>query len=275
MDIINPTKKVYFGDKFVCVSEYGCIDYGRGIRCSTLANEYGLLYVVLPFNRQGLYANGTRHYIHRLVATAFVHNPDPNNEIVIHIDGNRKNNYRENLRWGKRSEACSKKIVYKYNIGGEYTNECFDSAVSASKSISSNVTGGVSSCCTGMRPSWKGYEWSHMNPEDYKIGRSGIMEKCGNHKIIKEPVRKAKKVYKYHIGGRFTGECFENTFQACMSFSGVTSVGSISACFNGRLRHWKGYEWSYEEHELYMRNREERMEKCKKYRKFQYQKRSK
>ena len=272
---IKPFQKIYFGDKSVCVTEYGCIDSGTGIRCSRTSNERGFLYVVLPFNRQGLFDNGSRHYIHRLVATAFVPNPDPENTIVIHIDGNKKNNYRENLRWGKRSEMSSKKPVYKYKIGGEYTNEWFDSSVSASMSLS-KLTGGVSSCCTGIRPHWKGYEWSHMNPEEYKVGRYRQMEKAEAYKIKKYPVRKARKVYKYHIGGRFTGECFENSFQACRSFEGVNSIGSISACFTGRLRHWKGYEWSYEEPELYMRNREERMEKCKKYRQIQYEiKRSK
>ena len=42
-------------------------------------------------------------YIHRLVASAFIENPLSKKE-VDHIDGNRKNNNVENLRWVSRIE---------------------------------------------------------------------------------------------------------------------------------------------------------------------------
>lgn len=50
--------------------------------------------------------NSKRHWVsmHRLVATAFIYNPDPDNlKEVNHIDGNKENNNEENLEWTNRS----------------------------------------------------------------------------------------------------------------------------------------------------------------------------
>lgn len=46
-----------------------------------------------------------RKTIHRLVAQAFLPNPD-NKEMVDHINGNKHDNRVENLRWATRSENC-------------------------------------------------------------------------------------------------------------------------------------------------------------------------
>ena len=58
----------------------------------------GYLYV-------GLYKNGVRkhHKIHRLVANAFILNPE-NKRTVNHIDGVKTNNFVDNLEWNTQSE---------------------------------------------------------------------------------------------------------------------------------------------------------------------------
>lgn len=63
--------------------------------------------------------NGQKHYkIHRLVALAFLPNPDNKTEID-HIDRNPANNAVSNLRWSSRSEQCFNSRTRSDNKLGE------------------------------------------------------------------------------------------------------------------------------------------------------------
>ena len=57
-------------------------------------------YVIAPMS---LNSKKYRRYVHRLVAEAFIPNPD-NKPEVNHIDGNKRNNCVDNLEWVTRSE---------------------------------------------------------------------------------------------------------------------------------------------------------------------------
>ena len=81
--------------------------------------------VKLQENRTGhlrvnLYDKNGKHkkyFVHRLVAKAFIPNPD-GKPIVNHIDCNIKNNSVENLEWCTQSEN----IQYSYNLGRQANN---------------------------------------------------------------------------------------------------------------------------------------------------------
>lgn len=66
------------------------------------------------YNKVDLYSNGKResHRTHRLVATAFIPNPD-NKPQVNHIDGNKLNNNVDNLEWVDNSQN----MLHAYQSG--------------------------------------------------------------------------------------------------------------------------------------------------------------
>ena len=65
----------------------------------------------------------TTKKIHRLVAIAFIPNPE-NKECVDHIDNNRKNNNVNNLRWCSNAEN-QRNRTKQYNNTSGYKGVCF------------------------------------------------------------------------------------------------------------------------------------------------------
>ncbi len=62
---------------------------------------------------------GNKEYVHRLVATAFVPNPNNYNE-VDHIDTNGLNNHADNLRWVTHQQNMENELtkeIVKHNTG--------------------------------------------------------------------------------------------------------------------------------------------------------------
>lgn len=115
--------------------------------------------------------------VHKLVAIAFIPNPD-NLPVINHIDENKENNCVWNLEWcdveynnnyGSRN-GNFKKVVYKYTLEGEFV-EKYESTIEAAKSVNGKASN-VSACCRGfnfdkkrnkphMCLKYKGYKWSY------------------------------------------------------------------------------------------------------------------
>lgn len=121
-----------------------------------------------------LYNNGVKepHYVHVLVATAFI--PNPNNyDVVHHINHDKSDNRVENLEWmdgnehaimhGIEGNVNRKKTVYQYTIDGELV-KIWSSTLEIEKELGYN-NGAISACCRGEKgyKTHKGFKWSYSN----------------------------------------------------------------------------------------------------------------
>lgn len=135
----------------------------------------GYFRVTLTKNRKR-----TNHLVHRLVADAFIPNPE-SKEAVNHIDGCKTNNHIDNLEWVtkgentrhaikiglrpsyvtpkgyKRTKRYRSKKVYQYDKNGNLLKE-WDCAIEAAEALGFTKNF-ILRCCRGERMTYMGFIW--------------------------------------------------------------------------------------------------------------------
>ncbi len=205
----------------------------------------------------------THSLIHRLVALHFVPNPNPDLYLEVnHIDGNKENNYYENLEWCTRSYNVKHAFdnglkvnkrgaehphsikFYQFDLEGHLIAEwkgvtgCARTLVALNPQIGKSlkvVRGDISACLNGRYKSACGFIFSFdssVNPDEHKPDTRPKKPIIGVHKktgaVLRFPgVRDAE--------GFVTDE--GEVLQATM----------ISKCCLGKRKSHGGYVWSYVE----------------------------
>ncbi len=185
--------------------------------------------------------------VHRLVALAFIPNPDGLPE-VNHIDEDKGNNRVDNLEWCSRSQNMRhaalpdrisiilSKRVARIDLETGIVLELFRGTREAQRD--GWDSGGVSRCCTGAASSYKGFGWRYVEDDvkagDCIVGWNHASKRNENKPVLQIDKRSGEVV-----------ERFESAKAAQRSNAKFVASNVTAAC-KGRLKSCAGYRWEYE-----------------------------
>ena len=134
-------------------------------------SKNGYMRVILSDN-----GKNKTYFVHRLVAAAFIPNPD-NLPEIDHIDGNRANNHADNLRWVTAKENSNNynapntykgkkinkggKAVLQYDLEGNFIKE-WVTTMEIQRQLNYHRSN-ISNCCNGLVKTAYNYIWRYKN----------------------------------------------------------------------------------------------------------------
>lgn len=234
-------KKIMFSEVWKDVAGfeglYEVSNYGKVRRYDTKRLK------ATPLNRFGypqlnLYKNGKSYLrrVHRLVAVAFVDNPEPiRYDCINHKDENPCNNNANNLEWCDRkynnnygghnariAKSRSKPII-QYDLNGKVVRE-WESATSAARTLGC-AQSGINWCCL-RKPkhnTYIGFIWRLADDKDvqYKNGKA-VVKYDSNENLIEEYINITTAAKKNKL-----------------------CITSITNCVKGRTKTAGGFKWKY------------------------------
>ena len=186
------------------VSNHGRVASFRGKTSKLLrpsVSRYGYLQVSLVSGEKFGTGKKSTVAVHRLVALAFIPNPE-NKPCIDHINTIKTANFPENLRWVSYKENANnpitlehmddvrplikEKCAHKVYVYDEELNElsAFTSTKDAAIEVNGNQ-GNISSCCMGSLPRYRGLIWSYTrltSMEDRKALEASVKEKFNRNR---------------------------------------------------------------------------------------------